>query len=198
MKGQTVDNSHFDGIIDFVWNYVKSETPAELRHNRQRLLDSVFEAEKMYLHEHCIPKEKQFVTLYQATYSNLGCSSTQQNEVLHSTFTELLHGQMSLQKSVEALCSRTRSNYEKLLRKETQSITQQPTGLHLEHFRQLRGKVSLFALRQIEIEYLKLSTTDVTAVEFANYDLEMDYESCQCANRLRYSLLYYHILIPFA
>ena len=54
MKGQTVDNSHFDGIIDFVWNYVKSETPAELRHNRQRLLDSVFEAEKMYLHEHCI------------------------------------------------------------------------------------------------------------------------------------------------
>ena len=111
-------------------------------------------------------------------YPNLGASSTQQNEVLHSTFTELLHGQMPLEKSVEALCSRTCSNYEKLLRKETQSITQQPTGLHLEHFQQLRGKVSLFALRRIEIEYLKLSTAEVTIVDFANYDLEMNYESC--------------------
>ena len=85
---------------------------------------------------------------------------------------------MPLEKSVEALCSCTRSNYEKLLRKKTQSITQQLTGLHLEYFQQLRGKVSLFALRQIEIEYLKLSTVEVTIVDFANYDLEINYESC--------------------
>ena len=105
---------------------------------------------------------------------------------------------MPLEKSVEALCSRTCSNYEKLLRKETQSITQQPTSLYLEHFQQLRGKVSLFTLRRIEIEYLKLSTAEMTIVDFANYDLEMNYESCQCVNRLRYSLLCYHVLIPFA
>ena len=76
MKGQTVDNDHLDGIIDFVWDYVKSETTAELRHNCQRLLDSVFDTEKTYLQEHCISKEKQFVIVYQTTYSNLGCNST--------------------------------------------------------------------------------------------------------------------------
>ena len=85
---------------------------------------------------------------------------------------------MSLQKSVETLCSRTWSNYEKLLRKETQSITQQLTSLHLKHFQQLHSKVSLFALHRIEIEYLKLSTIDVTTVKFTNYNLEMNYESC--------------------
>ena len=49
MKGQIVDNSHFDGIIDFVWDYVKSETLAELRHNYQHLLEFVFDTEKTYL-----------------------------------------------------------------------------------------------------------------------------------------------------
>ena len=198
MKGRQVDNGYIAGIIDFIWDYVKSETARALQYNRQRLLDSLLAPEKAYLQEYYIPKEKQFVALYQAMNPNLSASSTQQNKVLHSTFTELLHGQMPLEKSVEALCSRTRSNYEKLLRKETQSITQQPTGLHLEHFQQLRGKVSLFALRRIEIEYLKLSTAEVTIVDFANYDLEMNYESCQCVNRLRYSLPCYHVLIPFA
>ena len=85
---------------------------------------------------------------------------------------------MSLQKSVETLYLHTRSNYKKLLRKEMQSITQQLTGLYLEHFQQLYGKVLLFALYRIKIEYLKLSTTDITTVEFANYNLEMNYKSC--------------------
>ena len=64
MKGRQVDNSYIADIIDFIWDYVKSETAGALQYNRQRLLDSLLAPEKAYLQEYYIPKEKQFVALY--------------------------------------------------------------------------------------------------------------------------------------
>ena len=196
MDGETIENREIPGIKDLIWRYIMS-MDSTLANNRCCLLDVLRPKEQEYLKEYWQSKEQQFVACFTAKYANLGAHSTQQNEVLHSTLTKVTHGQMSLEQSARALCQQIKDIYERLYVVESTSMTKQPTGLQTAHFKELRGKISLFAIRRIEIEYLALSQLQDLEI-FSLYNLSDHYTSCECENRLRYSLPCRHILIPFA
>ena len=72
------------------------------------------------------------------------------------------------------------------------------TSVDREPFARLTGKISLLAIRLIWAEYLTLPQFRRECPNvFAKYNIETDYNSCCCPNRLRYSLPCRHILIPF-
>jgi hypothetical protein len=88
---------------------------------------------------------------------------------------------MSLEQSAVALAERVKEEFRMLSEEEDNARIRQPTGLNITVFKELRGKISLYALRMVEGEWLNL--TDPTR----GFHTELDNE-CNCPTRLRFSL----------
>jgi hypothetical protein len=190
-------NDKDSGIEDRVWDYIQALTEVDLTTRRQELLDLLRPQEKTYLLSYCQPKESQFIRFYTARYKNLGCSSTQSNESFNSVINRVTHSQMTLEQSAKALCTKWKEVYTDILAEQARSMTIRPISVDYRPFQVLIGKVSQYAIKRIWSEYLEMRKIYNNVVA-ATYDIEIDFESCACENRLRFSLPCRHTLIPFA
>jgi hypothetical protein len=119
------------------------------------------------------------------------------NESFNSVTSSVTHGQMTLKQSARALCGKMKDIYNNVLDEQGRSITLKPTGVDRAPFQLLIGKISLFAIKRIWTEYLEIRKIYSAGV-WATYNVETDYDSCTCPNRVRFSLPCRHILIPVA
>jgi hypothetical protein len=167
------------------WAYIQSPSVTDLEVNRQALLECLHPLEKEYINSTWRPKEQQVIYCYTRLLRNLGCSATQRLESFHNIIHQVTHGQLSLHKSAIGLAMRLKEIYIQRAEDEDNAWISKPTGLNLKVFKDLQGQVSLLAIRLIEREYL----------EFVKEEPEFN-PTCECQNRLCYSLPCRHQLIP--
>ena len=168
------------------WLYIQSPTLDDLTANRQALIDSLHPKDQEYV---CglQGKESLFVECYTKEYANLEANSTQTLESFHNVVHQVTHGQMSLKLSAQSLAARLKDEYTKIADLESRAQVESVTGLDTDIFKELRCQISLFAIRRIEDEVLKLTNPAV------NTD---GGDTCKCETRLRLKLPCRHQLLP--
>jgi len=86
-------------IIDLIWKYIWSTTPASLEANRDEMKSRLIDLKVTYIDTYWVVKEVQVIRLWIETFPNLDCYSTQRNESIHPIVKTLLNPQLRLDRS---------------------------------------------------------------------------------------------------
>ena len=133
-----------------------SKTTKALEDNRLCLLNSLQDAEKVYIRENWQPKEQRVIRCFTTTYPNLGCLSTQRIEGLHDTIRERTNGQLTLQSAVQKVCEKLRSMIKDLRNSDNSSLVSIPRLVQSATFKNLHFTISNPALTLLFKEWEEL------------------------------------------
>jgi hypothetical protein len=99
-----------------------------------------------------------------------------------------MDGQDSLEQSTSKLASRIQRYHKELVEAEDRATKQQPMSLETLAFKQIRRRISLFAIGKLQQQWKQLQTE--------LHDIQDQVGDCNCDIRLRYSLPCKHDLLP--
>lgn len=198
-------------IMDGVWRWIKSSTPAILTETRPELLLSVKEQEREYLHKNWVTsqKERRLIRCYTQYLPNLGAKSTQR----HESYNEILHGflnpRFTLPEAVAKLTNWNRQVMHEISSAENASrIASLSTHLYdRPAFQALERKITHFALKLLAPEWEKAKSLYRTGIMSSptGCDCSLPFtHKLPCRHwffriaRIREMLPHRHIIIPLS
>lgn len=159
-----------DHIQHLVWKYIHNTRQDKVEEVRNNLYYELHVAERQYMEENWRQKEIQVLRCHTQRYPNLGAFSTQRNEGHHVAVKQFLNPQITLEQATARLSEHLQNAILRLDAEEAESRTKVPRFLDSEVFQHLIGKVTLFAIDKVKVEWEE-------AKKLVN---EMDLEDCGC------------------
>lgn len=115
-------------------------------------------AECDYIEKYWVPKEKQLVRVYTASYPNLNCFSTQRDEGMHPMVKTVLNHQLRLDEAVQRLAVEMKLAVERLQELEQRDRASNRRLLQANEWYLIKEHVASWALMKVLDEYTVLDS----------------------------------------
>jgi hypothetical protein len=130
-------------------------TEEDLEANRQCLIKGLRTEHKDYIDKHWRAVETSFIHMFTKYYRNCGSTSSQRGESYHPITRECLHGNLSIEDSVDKLTNKVISVMKTITVSEGKSTRNYPRHFQLsgQAFNDVRCQITLWAAQKVEQEW---------------------------------------------
>ena len=140
-------------LDELIWAYTKSESPTELKANRDALMRQLAQPEALKIKDHWGPREAYFNRAYTRRYCNLGANTSQRGESIHPVMKARLHKDLALPEVVNRIKSVIDEKFEEYERLEHKDRRESFRLQDTYAFWLLQGQVTNEAIRLIRDEW---------------------------------------------